>query len=415
MKDNEMSHEIIALVSSVLVPSLSFLLRGDAKEHRKNKRQFWEKFFELSRLVETLCMYEMTAVLRDEVNLWYLPYERYEWKSLYVAKLAPVYEGLHMERLDVVSSEIRPTLQQEVAEALQALTFDNSPYIPVGLLRNPDFVKTTGYKRPFDAGYYFEEGRPIPEVYLAVALERFLQADFKPSFCDAGRYFAAIDLDAKTKVYDILQSAYDLLVKGEQGRHERRFSQYGGIEEVFVPPLLAVILRKIDNLNQFWDELLNWRRQFEPLREKRRMIAEMARSDEPSAKVDREIAKVEQSVQQFVAQYSEGHSRLDARVPDTADVKFSVDEMEFNSSVNLSSITNYLLGKGLSFLRRKVCASRIKPLPLMKKELDLVGRHSSLIQKLWGIEVEKEDIGIIQEVLTPIPSIGDLISQQREG
>jgi len=229
----------------------------------------------------------------------------------------------------------------------------------------------------------------IVDTLFGVAAHAMHGMTLYPSVHNRFAYLESLGATTSIRATLSLQNAYSSLSRAAQ-EAVRSLNDYRGVEEVFIPPIPALIMAKASSFNDIPFAVLEFRERLEPVR---RAFTEynltISDSSVSLKKSLRAMTLLKTVVEEISRPFDDQGKRVIAQWTDLGELipydgDFDADDAK--------SLTKLLLGKPLEFVLNRLRRRRFLPLYSLRSEY--MGRTDTqaLVKKLWGRDVTDSDV-----------------------
>jgi len=213
----------------------------------------------------------------------------------------------------------------------------------------------------------------------------------QPSVYNRFTYLQFFSVGKSIQAALFLDKAYISLSRAAEKAVES-LAEYRGVEELFIPPIPAIVMNEASTRRDILPVLLEVRERFSPVRsafeEYNQIISDPSL---PLKKSIRAISVLKTVVEELARPFEDPGTRVVAEWSDLADL--IPTDSDFNAE-DAKSLTKLLLGKPLELLLARLKRRRFMPLFSLRSSFLKLGGTQALVKKLWGCELTDADISL---------------------
>lgn len=389
------------------------LFYADSALHRQRKLLeqrggFIEYFLELSSLAEAVCLHDRICYFPKSAKA---EQPRGDLKSEYEKALNLASEylssyagfGIHADELfksiefeekdeqgvyhgiDYQDLELVKELKGENILRIMATPIKVSPEL---IIHHLHWLKSQGLDITKERGVYL----PYAELITPLSAEIQIGIPYLPSVGNTQTYIDGFKTKDFLKAHWYLMEVYRNLSKGEEKAFEIR-NKIGQTERLFIPPITALILEKINTPDQFIEAMLEVRQDLEPLRKRFFELFTLARSSSCDQKrFTKKLTALDKSVLELLKPYDRDSRLVLYGTQGSGLWSLKVDSGNLKGEVNWNGVKSFLISKGLSWIEKQISKTKIKGLFSLQSKFRNIPDYSKLIKKVWGYKITEMDI-----------------------
>lgn|GEM_PF-2798336 len=262
------------------------------------------------------------------------------------------------------------------------------------------------------------------EVLLAgILAEELTGAPYYPSMQLLSYYLPTSGIVSDMQTYSLLLDAYLKLREGDASKKRVR-SLLGGLNELTFPPILTIILSRMNRRADFVPVLLELKRELAPLRIKMRELSTVAASETPGQQWEKELNKILNAIEGFSARYGRGGTKRRsvatlAAVDVVGQIKAEIGKGEVSGEGSGQLNISGLIAAGIETVSGIIRQRRISPLPSMANELAQLPPMLGKLSELIGVKFKLEDISAMETLSQPYENlwkkIEEVVSSRKNG
>jgi hypothetical protein len=282
-----------------------------------------------------------------------------------------------------------------------ALAFVEMPHMPSADDENLNDVEETFRNRFGKMREVLRSQRrvEIVETILGVAAHAIHGMTLYPSVHNRFAYLESLGVRKSIRATLSLQSAYAALSRAAQ-EAVRWFDEYRGVEEIYIPPIPAIIMGKASSLDDIPYAVLDLRERFAPVRKAFADFDQtIADPSTPLKKSLRAMTLLKTVIEEISRPFDDQGKRVVAQWSDVGElIPFDGD---FDADDG-KSVTKLLLGKPLEVVLARLKRRRFLPLYSLRNDYLKRDDTHALIKKLWDCDLTDADVGLAKTyVMSP--------------
>jgi hypothetical protein len=247
----------------------------------------------------------------------------------------------------------------------------------------------------------------LTEIIYGMGYEFLLGHHYQPSNPTTQTFLNLIQPQQRNTEILCALKAYELLKQRDRELREAR-AEYGWQDKFNIPPIVQMLLDRIDSRKAILQELFALREKFKPIRKLFIEFHELSKDKTISHKMWVKNKKaIEEALSAVAAQYGPPDARIHALATDSVDI-IKIDNIADGiapEDISAKGLVKFFLKKPADYLFQLIKARKLKTFYTMVEKGLLISNHAGTLEKVFAITWNQQYQQGLNQVSAPIDFI----------